>query len=193
MRRSAHAPTAATAATGVTPTAPPSPTTPATPPAPPTGLRAWREAFVSPVVIALVAGTAVTALLGAMGVPGLDGWRPAVAGGLAAMFLIAASGRLSRKMRADLAAMVPAWVPAPRFAVAATAVLEVAGAIGLLLPPTQRLAALCLALLLLAVFPANVHAARRNIPLGGKAATTLAPRTVEQVLFVACCVAVAIA
>lgn len=160
-------------------------------PAPPTGLRAWRDTFISPVFLALVVGAGVVALLGAMGVPGLAGWRPAAVGGLTAMFLIAASGRLSPRTRADLAAMVPSWVPAPRFAVAATAVLEVAGAVGLLIPQTQRLAAVCLALLLIAVFPANVHAARRNIPFGGKPATTLAPRAVEQVLFLACCLAVA--
>ncbi|WP_240665803.1 DoxX family protein [Agromyces sp. LHK192] len=149
----------------------------------------WVQTFVSPVPIAFVAGTAITALTGAalaaVGIPALAGWQAAVTGGLVALFLMGAIGRLVPGVRAGLVAMVPPALPRPDLIVAATGVLEAAGALGLLFPPTHRLAAWCLAALLVAVFPANVREARR----GG---SPLVPRTVEQVGFVAACLAVAL-
>jgi uncharacterized membrane protein YphA (DoxX/SURF4 family) len=43
--------------------------------------------------------------------------------------------------------------------ITATGILEILGAIGLMVPRTWRAAALCLVLLLVALFPANVYAA----------------------------------
>ena len=151
---------------------------------------AWVSHVFNPVSIALLVGTAVVASLGAFGVPGLQGWQPAVRGGVTLMFLIAASGRLGPQ-RAGLIAMVPPRLPRPDLIVAATGVLEVAGAIGLWVPPFERTAAVCLALLLIAVFPANVRAARAGLRIGDRPATPLVPRTIEQVVYVACCLAVA--
>ena len=151
---------------------------------------AWVGHVFNPVSIALLVGTAVVAALGAFGVPGLQGWQPAVRGGVTLMFLIAASGRLGPQ-RAGLIAMVPPRLPRPDLIVAATGVLEVAGAIGLWVPPFERTAAVCLALLLIAVFPANVRAARAGLRIGDRPATPLVPRTIEQVVYVACCLAVA--
>ncbi|WP_394552930.1 DoxX family protein [Agromyces sp. MMS24-JH15] len=155
----------------------------------------WAQTFLSPVPIAFAIGTLGTAVLGAVlaafGIPGLAGWQAWLTGGLSLMFLISASGRLQPKVRAGLVAMVPPGVPNPGLVVAATGVLEAAGAIGLLLPPTHRAAAICLALLLIAVFPANVRAARLGERLGGLFSPLL-PRTVEQVVWIAACVAVAI-
>ena len=151
---------------------------------------AWVSHVFTPVSIALLVGTAVVAALGAFGVPGLQGWQPAVRGGVTLMFLIAASGRLGPQ-RAGLIAMVPPRLPRPDLIVAATGVLEVAGAIGLWVPPFERTAAVCLALLLIAVFPANVRAARAGLRIGDRPATPLVPRTIEQVVYVACCLAVA--
>jgi uncharacterized membrane protein len=62
---------------------------------------------------------------------------------------------------------------------------EIAGAIGLLIPQTRRLAGLALVLLLVAQFPANVNAALNGIPLGGEPPTPLWLRTPMQVLFIA--------
>ena len=59
----------------------------------------------------------------------------------------------------DLVRMVPPRFPRPELLVTVTGVLEILGAIGLLIPATAKLAALCLALLLTALFPANIHAA----------------------------------
>jgi uncharacterized membrane protein len=67
--------------------------------------------------------------------------------------------------------------------VTVTGVLELAGAAGLLYPPTRVAAAACLFVLMLAMFPANIYAAR--MPNPPKSMTTrLDLRTVEQIVFV---------
>jgi len=66
-----------------------------------------------------------------------------------------------------------------------TGVFELAGAVGLLLPAVRRLAAWCLIALLVAMFPANVYAALRNITLRGRAATPLLVRTPLQIFWIA--------
>ncbi|WP_437760195.1 AraC family transcriptional regulator [Sorangium sp. So ce1389] len=53
-------------------------------------------------------------------------------------------------------------------------------------------AAMGLALLLVAMFPANVHAARAGLTLGGSPVTPLLPRTLMQIVFIAATVAVTI-
>ena len=68
--------------------------------------------------------------------------------------------------------------------VMATGCFEVAGAIGLLLPATTRLAATCLALLMVAMFPANVYASRQTLSIGGRPVTPLPIRTALQLVFV---------
>ena len=65
-----------------------------------------------------------------------------------------------------------------------TGVLEIAGAIGLLIPRTRKLAGICLVLLLVALFPANVYAALNEIPLRGEAPTPLWLRGPVQLLYI---------
>lgn len=142
------------------------------------------------VLIVFVAGSVVFRLLGLV-VPAFDGWQPALAGGLGLMFLVTGLAHFVGPLKADLVAMVPARLPRPELLVAITGVLELLGAIGLFVPMTRTAAAICLALLLVAMFPANVSAALRKLPLGGKPATPLVPRTLMQLLFVGACVAVA--
>jgi uncharacterized membrane protein len=55
----------------------------------------------------------------------------------------------------------------------------------LLVPRTRRVAGVALMLLLLAVLPANIHAAQAGVSLGGSAATPIVPRVALQALFVA--------
>lgn len=45
---------------------------------------------------------------------------------------------------------------------------EILGGVGLLIPKTRRWAAWGLIALLIAVFPANIHMAINNVPLGGE-------------------------
>jgi uncharacterized membrane protein len=135
---------------------------------------------------ALLVGALGTAAIG-LAVPALDGWRTPVRVGLALLFLVAASGRLGPP-RAGLVAMVPPRLSRPALLVGLTGALEALGAVGLLVPTIDRLAAACLGLLLIAVFPANVYAARHRVGLH----TPLLPRTLEQLLYLACCAAVAL-
>lgn len=136
-------------------------------------------------IIALVVSFIVFRSLGFAGVDGLNGWGAALQPAVAAMFLLTASAHWGKR-RADLVAMVPESFPNPGFIVSLTGWLEIAGAIGLLLPNPVSAAASCgLALLLVLMFPANVNAARRKLTLSGKPVTPLIPRTLEQILFLA--------
>jgi uncharacterized membrane protein len=87
-------------------------------------------------------------------------------------------------MKHDLAAMMPEPLPDGLWIIYLTGALEIAGAIGLLAARTRRLAGVCLVLLLVAQFPANVNAALNGIPLGGEAPTPLWLRTPMQLLFI---------
>ncbi|MFD2349684.1 hypothetical protein ACFSTC_10365 [Nonomuraea ferruginea] len=70
-------------------------------------------------------------------------------------------------------AMIPSSFPRPALLVTLTGVLELAGAVGLLFAPVAPYAAIGLALLMIAMFPANVSAARRGLTLAGKPVTPL--------------------
>jgi uncharacterized membrane protein len=88
-------------------------------------------------------------------------------------------------MRPDMIAMVPPSVPNPELMVTFTGVCEILGAIGLLVPRTSRLAAIALILFMLAVLPANIHAAQAGVTLRGEPATPMIPRIALQALFIA--------
>ena len=144
-------------------------------------------------LVTLLAGTVLARLLGLLGVDVLDGWPSALRVGLALMFVLTGLAHFGLGRRAGLIAMVPPRLPRPELLVTVTGALELAGAAGLLLPATHRLAAACLALLMLAMFPANVYAARHHVDLAGKPATPLPLRTALQVLYVAAALTVALA
>ncbi|GAA3902911.1 DoxX family protein [Actinoplanes auranticolor] len=144
-------------------------------------------------LVTLFAGTLLARLLGLLGVDALDGWLPGLRVGLALMFVLTGLAHFGLGRRASLVAMVPPRLPRPELLVTVTGVLELAGAAGLLLPATYRLAAGCLALLMLVMFPANVHAARHHVELAGKPATPLPLRTALQAVFVAAALTVALA
>jgi uncharacterized membrane protein YphA (DoxX/SURF4 family) len=88
--------------------------------------------------ITLFAGTVLARLLG---LDALDGWLPALRVGLALMFLLTGLAHFGLGRRADLVAVVPPRLPRPELLVTLTGVPELAGATGLLLPATYRLAA----------------------------------------------------
>ncbi|MCL7458893.1 DoxX family membrane protein [Micromonospora echinofusca] len=135
-------------------------------------------------LVALVTGTVLARLAGLLGVGALDGWHPALRVGLALMFVVTGVAHFAPAYRRDMIAMVPPALPRPDLLVTLTGVLELVGAVGLLVPATARWAAGGLALLMLAMFPANVSAVRRGLTLAGRPATPLGPRTAEQILFV---------
>jgi uncharacterized membrane protein len=100
------------------------------------------------------------------------------------MFIFTASAHFN-KMKHDLARMIPAYFPRPLLLVYITGILELLGAVGLLLPEFRRLAGLCLIALLIAMFIANVNAAQKGVTLRGKPATPLWLRIPMQIFFVA--------
>jgi uncharacterized membrane protein len=133
--------------------------------------------------IVLVIATLLARGAGLLGVRPLGDWPSATRVGLALMLTFTAAAHFN-SMRPDLVAMVPPAVPAPELMVTFTGVCEILGAIGLLIPRTRRLAAIALIVFLLAVLPANVHAARSGLQLGGSPATPLLPRVALQIVFI---------
>ncbi|MEK4119107.1 hypothetical protein NST44_23310 [Paenibacillus sp. FSL W8-0919] len=102
----------------------------------------------------------------------------------AVMLLIAASAHWGR-MRPDLIAMVPPRIPKAGMIVSLTGIFEITGAFLLLFPSTTTIAATLLALLLIAMFPANMHAARHKLKLAGRPVPPIGIRTVIQIVFIA--------
>ncbi|MFY1619315.1 DoxX family protein [Micromonospora sp. WMMD736] len=141
-------------------------------------------------LIALIVGSALARLAGLAGITALDGWHPALRVGLALMFAVTGIAHFVGRRRVDLIAMVPPRLPRPDPLVTLTGVLELAGAVGLLIPTTARLAAAGLGLLMLVMFPANVSAARRRLTLAGRPVTPLGQRTILQLVFVATAAAI---
>lgn len=143
------------------------------------------------VFVTLVLGSVAARAIGLLGVAYLDSWPEAIAGGLAAMFALTGVAHFLNPLRRDMIAIVPPRLPAPGALVTIAGVLELAGAIGLLYPPTRVTAAVCLFLLMLAMFPANVYAAR--MPDSPKSMTArLGVRTAEEAVYLAAAVVVAV-
>jgi uncharacterized membrane protein len=141
------------------------------------------------VIASLMLGTLAARLIGRLGVDYVDSWPQAVAVGLAVMFVMTGVAHFVPAMRRDMIAIVPPRLPAPGMLVTMTGVLELLGAAGLLYPPTRVAAAVCLFVLMLAMFPANVYAAR--MPNPPKSMTSrLDVRTAEEIVFLAAAVMV---
>lgn len=138
---------------------------------------------MAPLIVLLVA-TAAARTAGFFGTPYLRSWAASARAGLAVMFCFTAIAHFS-SMRADLIRMVPPGVPNPALMVTVTGVCEFLGAIGLLVPRTRRAAGIALIVFLVAVLPANIYAAQRDLTLGGTAVTPLVPRVALQILFIA--------
>src|ERR671913_787167 len=121
--------------------------------------------------------------LGALGVKQLSSWREAGRLALVIMFLFTGLSHFS-SLKHDFAAMIPNPLPGDLWVIYLTGVFEIAGAVGLLIPRTRRLAGICLVLLLVALLPANVNAIINGIPLGGNAPTPLWVRAPMQLLYI---------
>jgi uncharacterized membrane protein len=135
------------------------------------------------VLIVLFGALVMCRLLGVAGVSVFESWLVCARVSLAAMFLFTAMSHFTR-MKNDLIAMVPPSLPRPDLLVLATGIAEVAGAAGLLIPATKFWAACGLIVLMLAMLPANISAARRGVLLRGRRATPLWVRVPMQALFI---------
>lgn len=136
------------------------------------------------VLIVLFASWLIFRGIGAVGVGALATWRHSAVYALAVMFVFTGIAHFN-KMKHDLARMIPSAFPKPLLLIYITGVLEFLGAAGLLLPQFRRLAGICLAIMLVGLFVANVNAALKGVTLRGKPATSLWLRTPMQIFFIA--------
>lgn len=121
--------------------------------------------------------------VGYLGVRRLSSWREAGLFAVAIMFLFTGATHFT-SMKHDYAAMLPGPISGNLRIIYLTGALQIAGAIGLLVPRTRRLAGICLVLLLIAMFPGTVYAAVNEIPFRGEAPTPLWIRTPIQLFFI---------
>jgi uncharacterized membrane protein len=136
-------------------------------------------------LIVMVVGCVGFRLLGAVGHLNAAGsWSGALRLALALMFVFTASSHFLPKTRPDLVRMVPPRLPNADLLVTVTGVLEFLGAAGLLVPGFVRASAYALIALLLALFPANVRAARLRLLVAGRPATPLAIRLPLQLFWI---------
>jgi uncharacterized membrane protein len=86
---------------------------------------------------------------------------------LAVVMVFAASGHFVQT--GPMSQMLPSWVPMRVPIIYATGFLELAIAAALLVPRWSRPTGIFLILYLIAIFPSNVYAAFRRVPMGGHA------------------------
>jgi uncharacterized membrane protein len=109
------------------------------------------------------------------------GWLQWVLRILAALPLLA-SGVLHFTRTALMASIIPPFFPDHPQLVVLTGVFELTGAVGLLLPPFTRVASVCLAVLMIVIFPANVFAAGQTV--GGLHMPSAPIRLAMQVVYI---------
>ena len=136
----------------------------------------------------LLVSTLVLRVIGMAGVSLFDSWTWCLRCGFALMFLFTASAHWGER-RGDLIAMVPRIFPRPDLMVSATGVLELLGGLGLLIPALAHVAAAGLALLLIALLPANIRAAREHLTIAGRPVTALPVRALLQLVFIVAVIA----
>ena len=146
-----------------------------------------RERTVIPFFV-LAGVLLICRILGWAGIEFLAVWQHCLRIAVAAMFLLTASAHWGKR-RPDLIRMVPPVFPRPDFLVTFTGIAEIAGAIGMLWAPVTRAASVGLAILLVALFPANVYAARHQLTIDGRKVPGLFVRTVLQIVFLAAVIA----
>ncbi|MGC2161019.1 MAG: hypothetical protein WA634_03835 [Silvibacterium sp.] len=80
------------------------------------------------------------------------------------------------------AGIIPPIFPAHRFLILLTGVFEIAGAIGLFIPALRRHAAFWIAVMMVAIFPANIYAAGKVID--GLRMPEVPLRTTMQIVYI---------
>ena len=136
-------------------------------------------------LILMVVGCVAFRLAGIAGLlHAADSWSGALRLALALMFAFTGVAHFLPRGRKEMVAMVPPQLPRPDLLVTLTGILELLGAVGLLLPAFVRASAYCLIALLLAMFPANVRAARLRLMVVGRPAMPLKFRLPLQVFWI---------
>jgi len=136
-------------------------------------------------LIVMVVGWLVFRLAAAVGLLHAAGsWSAALRFSLALMFVVTGSAHFAPRGRVEMTRMVPPSLPRPDLLVTLTGLLELLGAAGLLVPGLVRASAYSLIALLVAMFPANVRAARMHLLVAGRPAMTLALRLPLQIFWI---------
>ena len=102
---------------------------------------------------------------------------------LAIMLFFTATAHFN-SMRGDLVKMVPSLFPVPGLIVTVTGILEYLGALGLLVSSMRKYVGFALAVMFVAMFPANIYAALNGLSLRGEPVTPLLYRIPMQILFI---------
>ena len=131
----------------------------------------------------LVVAVVIFRGLGAAGVKPLASWAAAGRWGLTAMFVFTGATHFTG-MRDDYLAMIPFGGLRQPWVIFLTGVFEIAGAIGIQVRFFRRPAAIGLILLLVAMFPANIFAAVKDIPFQDRPPTPWPLRLAIQLVFV---------
>ena len=131
---------------------------------------------MAPFVVQIVATLLARALM--------RSWRNSIRIGLGIMFLFTAASHFSG-LKHDLAAMIPPPFTGDLRVIYLTGVMQIGGAIGLMISRTRRWAAWGLAAMLVGLFPANIYAAMADVRLGGDPVTPLWIRTPLQLFWIA--------
>jgi uncharacterized membrane protein len=121
--------------------------------------------------------------LGVLGIDLFDSWSDSTRYGLSLMLLFTGVAHFT-PMKEEFSKMIPKLIPYPLFFVAFTGVLEIAGAIGLLIPTLTQWAAIGLITMLILMLPANINAAVKDIEFRGHPPIPLWVRIPMQVLFI---------
>ena len=145
----------------------------------------YRETDMAPLIVLFVGWLIVRTIGFAVSWHEADSWSGALRFAFALMFLFTAASHFHPRTRNDLIRMVPESLPAPALLVTTTGLFELVGAVGLLVPWAATAAAYGLMLLLIAMFPANVHAARAGLMVAGRRANPLMWRLPLQIFWIA--------
>lgn len=113
----------------------------------------------------IVVATLAVAGLSWLRVPGLGTWTSRMRWGLSVALLIAGTDHVMTPQR--YARMIESFLPFAHEIALITGLCEIAGAVGLLVPQTRRLAAILLAVYFVAVLPANINNALSGIRFEG--------------------------
>lgn len=114
---------------------------------------------------------------------GAISWREVPLWIMIAVFFFAGVSHFT-PLKHEFVKMIPPIFPAKMALVYVTGVIEIVGAILLAIPEYRLLTSIFLILFLLAVFPANVYAAQKNISFRGTQALSAPTRGTVQVLFI---------
>jgi uncharacterized membrane protein len=135
------------------------------------------------VLFVLVGSAVLFRALGLFGVPFFATWRDSTLCALTVLFCFTGIAHFG-STRTEIEKMIPPWVPSPRRIVMWTGILEILGAVGILIPETRFVAGICLIAFLVAVFPANIHVAKTGATVAGRVPTSLWVRTPLQAFLI---------